>query len=122
MAGCSRHTRQMGRASSCFTVAGTRTGTLSTSGFLLRAGFTVLTPDCGGHGGSGGSLINYGVQEVGGVHAWADWIFERRPIERLYGWGASVGAAILLESLPVEPRNPRRGGRFRIRNLRRSGV
>ena len=89
-------------------VGDTRSGSLSATSFLLRAGFTALTPDCRGHGASGGDLISYGIRETGDVHAWADWLFDHRPterpIERLYGWGASMGAAILLESLPVEPR------------------
>jgi hypothetical protein len=85
-------------------VGDTRAGSLSAAAFLLRAGFTALTPDCRGHGASGGGFISYGIIETGDVHAWANWLFEHRPIQRLYGWGASMGAAILLQSLPVEPR------------------
>lgn len=89
-------------------VGDTRGGSLSATSFLLRAGFVALTPDCRGHGASGGDVIGYGVRETGDVRAWADWLFDHspgeRPIERLYGWGASMGAAILLESLRLEPR------------------
>lgn len=85
-------------------VGDTRSGSLSVTGFLLRAGYTTLTPDSRGHGSSGGGFISYGIRETGDVRAWADWLFEHRLIERLYGWGASMGAAILLQSLPMEPR------------------
>ncbi len=85
-------------------VGDTRLGTLSQAQFLLRAGFMALTPDCRGHGASGGDLISYGIREAGDVHAWADWVFRTRGIQRLYGLGTSLGAAILLESLPLEPR------------------
>jgi hypothetical protein len=72
--------------------------------FLLRSGFTVLIPDSRGHGSSGGSVISYGIRESGDIRAWADWLFRERPIEGLYGLGMSMGAAILLQSLPLEPR------------------
>ena len=85
-------------------VGDARSGSLSATAFLLSAGFTALTPDCRGHGVSGGDVISYGVRESGDVRAWTDWLIDNRPIERLYGWGASMGAAILLESLRVEPR------------------
>lgn len=82
----------------------TRRGVLLHARYLLQAGFTVLAPDSRGHGASGGSLLTYGVREGSDVHAWADWLFGNRPIERLYGLGESMGAAILLQSLPGEPR------------------
>jgi dipeptidyl aminopeptidase/acylaminoacyl peptidase len=85
-------------------VADTRAGVLRHAGFLLRAGYTVLTPDVRGHGSSGGTIITYGVWEAGDVHAWADWLFRNRRVDRLYGLGESMGAAILLESLAAEPR------------------
>jgi alpha-beta hydrolase superfamily lysophospholipase len=85
-------------------VGDTRIAMAMHASFLLRAGFTVLMPDARGHGSSGGSVISYGIRESGDVHAWADWFLHQRPIERLYGLGQSLGAAVLLESLPREPR------------------
>jgi len=38
------------------------------------------------------------------VHQWADLLLRRPGIHRLYGIGQSMGASILLESLPREPR------------------
>ena len=85
-------------------VGDTRRGMAVHAGFLLRAGFTVLLPDCRGHGSSGGSVITYGIRESADVHAWVDWFLHQRPIAHLYGLGQSMGAAILIESLPREPR------------------
>jgi dipeptidyl aminopeptidase/acylaminoacyl peptidase len=85
-------------------VGDSRAGVLAHAGYLLRAGFTVLTPDSRGHGSSGGSLITYGIREASDVHIWAGWLFQDCAIQRLYGLGESMGAAILLESLPGEPR------------------
>src|SRR5260370_937178 len=52
-------------------VGDTRLGTLSQAQFLLRAGFMALTPDCRGHGASGGALISSGIREARDVHAGA---------------------------------------------------
>jgi hypothetical protein len=56
------------------------------------------------HGVSGGGVLTYGIREASDVHAWAGEIFRTHPTARLYGLGESMGAAILLESLPREPR------------------
>ena len=85
-------------------VGDTREGMTTHAEYLLRAGFTVLAPDARGHGASGGRVISYGIREAGDVHTWADWLLQYRPIVRLYGLGESMGAAILLQSLPREPR------------------
>jgi uncharacterized protein len=85
-------------------VADTRLGVLGHAAFLLRNGFSVLTPDSRGHGASGGDLITYGIREAPDVHSWADWLLQHPEIKRLYGLGESLGAAVLLQSLPQEPR------------------
>jgi alpha-beta hydrolase superfamily lysophospholipase len=85
-------------------VGDTRQGMLGHAQFLLRGGFTVLTPDSRGHGTSGGDLITYGIREASDVRTWTDWLLASQPAHRLYGVGVSMGAAILLQSLPLEPR------------------
>lgn len=85
-------------------VGDTRLGVLSHAAFLLRSGFSVLTPDSRGHGASGGDLITYGLLEASDVHAWSDWVFRDPEVKHLYGLGESLGAAVLLQSLPKEPR------------------
>lgn len=85
-------------------VNNSRLGMSGQARFLLRDGYTVLLPDIRGHGLSGGAILTYGIRESGDVHAWVDWLLAPRPGYRLYGLGASLGAAILLQSLAVEPR------------------
>lgn len=85
-------------------VGDTRKGMLRHAAYLLQAGFTVLTPDSRGHGVSGGEYITYGVKEAVDIHAWSNWLFANRPIQRLYGMGESMGAAVILQSLGAEPR------------------
>ncbi len=72
--------------------------------FLVRAGYTVLTPDARGHGASGGKYISYGLLEARDLRSWADWLVANRGIQRLYGLGESMGASVLLQALAVEPR------------------
>jgi uncharacterized protein len=85
-------------------VGDTRIGMQSQARFLLDAGYTVLMPDARGHGDSGGRLISYGVLEADDVRSWTDWLKAHGPENRLYGLGASMGAAVLLQSLAIEPR------------------
>lgn len=85
-------------------IADNRLGMFAHASFLLQNGFSVLLPDLRGHGASGGDLITYGIKEAGDVHSWADLLFHDRKLERLYGIGQSLGAAILVQSLKIEPR------------------
>jgi dipeptidyl aminopeptidase/acylaminoacyl peptidase len=85
-------------------VGDTRMGMSGHAPFLLRAGYTVLMPDSRGHGASGGDIVTYGVRESGDIHRWADVLLRESRVDRLYGLGQSMGAAILVESLPGEPR------------------
>ena len=85
-------------------VADTRLGMIAHARFLLDAGYTVLTPDSRGHGASGGDLVTYGVREAADVHQWANLLLSRPGVERLYGVGQSMGAAILIQSLACEKR------------------
>jgi dipeptidyl aminopeptidase/acylaminoacyl peptidase len=85
-------------------VGDNRLGMSGHAPFLLRAGYTVLMPDSRGHGSSSGRIITYGVRESDDVHRWAALLLHEPGVVRLYGLGQSMGAAILLESLPSEPR------------------
>jgi len=85
-------------------VGDTRLGTLAHAAFLLQEGFSILTPDLRGHGASGGELITYGLKEASDVHTWSNWLFQNQHAQRLYGLGESLGAAVLLQSIPKEPR------------------
>jgi dipeptidyl aminopeptidase/acylaminoacyl peptidase len=65
---------------------------------LLNNNFAVLAPD------SRTNLVTYGVREAPDVHNWADFLFGTQPVHNLYGLGESMGAAVLLQSLALEPR------------------
>jgi dipeptidyl aminopeptidase/acylaminoacyl peptidase len=65
---------------------------------LLRNNYAVLAPD------SRLNLVTYGVREAGDVHAWADYLYRTQPVKNLYGLGESMGASVLLQSLPLERR------------------
>ena len=85
-------------------VADARAGTASRARMLAEAGFTVLLPDARGHGVSGGEIISFGVGESDDLHRWADWFRAQERPRQLYGMGASMGAAILLQSLEKDTR------------------
>ena len=59
----------------------------------------MLTPNCRGHGASGGDLITFGVRERSDLALWARWMRGREGVTWLYGLGESMGAAILLQSV-----------------------
>jgi fermentation-respiration switch protein FrsA (DUF1100 family) len=84
-------------------VADTRQGMLGHAQLFLQAGYTVLLPDFRGHGSSGGAVLTYGVKEADDVSRWCAWLLATQPVQRVYGLGRSMGAAILIESLPREP-------------------
>jgi dipeptidyl aminopeptidase/acylaminoacyl peptidase len=85
-------------------VGATRVQVLDRAQFLLDAGYAVLTPDSRGHGGSGGARASYGLLETEDMRRWADFVLRRPGISRLYGLGLSMGASILIQTLPTEPR------------------
>jgi alpha-beta hydrolase superfamily lysophospholipase len=84
--------------------ADNRKGMLGIASFLLRAGYHVLIPDARAHGDSGGDLASYGYRETGDVDGWLKWLDTHTKSECVYGLGRSMGAAILLQSLPEERR------------------
>jgi pimeloyl-ACP methyl ester carboxylesterase len=64
---------------------------------FLRNGDSVLAPDNRGHGRSGG-VVTYGVREAGDIAAWQAWL-TARGIRHCFGFGESLGASALLQSL-----------------------
>jgi len=73
---------------------------------FLDHGYAVLMPDARGHGESGGDIATYGLRESDDIHRWVSWIYgqERLPVQCVYGFGESYGAALILQSLADEPR------------------
>jgi uncharacterized protein len=65
---------------------------------MLRNGYAVLAPN------SRTDLVTYGIREASDIHLWADYLYRTQQVRDLYGLGQSMGAANLLQSLPLEPR------------------
>jgi uncharacterized protein len=63
----------------------------------------VLLADARAHGESGGAIATYGVLESGDTLRWFEWLQQMLGPRCIDGLGDSMGAAILLQSLAVEP-------------------
>ena len=80
---------------------------MGVSGFarlFLANGYRVLLVDSRAQGTSGGAFATYGVLERDDVHRWLDWLEKDQTENCVYGFGESMGAAILLQSLENESR------------------
>jgi uncharacterized protein len=71
---------------------------------LLSHGFDVLMPDARAHGSSGGDFATYGLLESEDIHHWLDWLEQNEHPGCVFGFGESMGAAQLLQSLKIERR------------------
>jgi uncharacterized protein len=85
-------------------IADSRGSQLGLARMLLSHGYTVLVPDSRAHGESGGELATYGLLESGDVHRWVSWLIDEEHPHKIYGLGESLGGAVLIQSLKVEPR------------------
>jgi uncharacterized protein len=65
-------------------------------------GYKVLMPDDRAHGNSGGSIITYGLLEKYDAIDWVHWM-RSEGCEKIYGFGESLGASILIQAAAVEP-------------------
>jgi uncharacterized protein len=81
-----------------------RGGVIGYAQLLLSAGYSVLMPDARAQGESGGQLATYGLVERQDIHQWITWLQNRTHPQCVFGFGESMGAAQLLESLAVEDR------------------
>ncbi|MCU1284390.1 MAG: Dipeptidyl aminopeptidase/acylaminoacyl-peptidase-like protein [Acidobacteriales bacterium] len=85
-------------------VTDNRLGVAGYAELLLKHGYSVLLPDMRDHGESDGQIASYGLREGGDIHQWVDWIYQTHPPHCVYGFGESMGAAIILQSLASESR------------------
>jgi uncharacterized protein len=85
-------------------IADSRASQVALAGMFLKQGYAVLTPDSRAHGESGGDLATYGLLESDDVHRWVSWLIEHEHPGHVFGMGESLGGAVLIESLTVEPR------------------
>ena len=81
-----------------------RTGAAGFAPMLLRHHYAVLAPDARAHGESGGDIATYGIYESRDLSRWVDWLTTQNYHGCVDGLGESMGAAILLQALPKEPR------------------
>jgi uncharacterized protein len=72
--------------------------------WLVKNHYSVLLPDARAHGLSGGELATYGLAESEDIHQWVNWIEQNAHPRCVFGFGESMGAALLLQSLAKEPR------------------
>jgi uncharacterized protein len=70
---------------------------------FLREGYRILLPDSRAHGESGGNVATYGLLESDDIHRWVSWLYQEGA-NCVDGFGESMGAALILESLHSEPR------------------
>jgi pimeloyl-ACP methyl ester carboxylesterase len=84
-------------------VSDNREGVAGYARMFLKHGYRVLLPDSRAHGESGGDIATYGVRESDDIHRWVDWLEQSHP-KCVYGFGESMGAALLLQSLKAENR------------------
>jgi uncharacterized protein len=85
-------------------IADSRASQLGLARMFLAKGYTVLAPDSRAHGESGGDVATYGLLEADDVHRWVSWLIDDQHPLRVFGIGESLGGAVLIESLAVEPR------------------
>jgi len=76
-----------------------RVGMTGYAQLLLAHGYTVLLPDARAHGVSGGTLATYGLLERNDIHWWFDFLSAHGDPGCIFGFGESMGAAQLLQSL-----------------------
>jgi uncharacterized protein len=85
-------------------IADSRASQSGLAGMFLEHGYIVLTPDSRAHGESGGDIATYGLLEADDVHRWVSWLIDDQNPGHVFGIGESLGGAVLIESLAIEPR------------------
>lgn len=84
-------------------LADNRVGMTGYAHLFASHGFTVLLPDARAHGTSGGELATYGLLERNDIHDWLNLLENHDHPHCVYGFGESMGAAQLLQSLATRP-------------------
>jgi uncharacterized protein len=77
-------------------VSANRRSLISYAEMMLKAGYTVLTPDARAHGASGGAVATFGVVERDDIDRWIKWLRTRQH-GCIHGFGSSMGAAQVLQ-------------------------
>jgi dipeptidyl aminopeptidase/acylaminoacyl peptidase len=85
-------------------IGDSRSGTAALARLFVDNHYKVLMPDSRGHGESGGEMVTYGLLEARDIRSWVDWLIAAEHPRNIFAMGESFGAAVLLQSLSVEPR------------------
>ena len=80
-----------------------RASMLGYADMLLQHGFSVLLPDARAQGSSGGNLATFGVMESADLKRWYEWINRWMHPNCVDGFGESMGAGQILDSLKEIP-------------------
>jgi hypothetical protein len=82
----------------CHGVADSAFGALGYALLFLNHRYSVLIPESRGHGQSLG-FVTYGVLESDDIVQWLSWIKSNSGVTDVFGFGESLGGAILIQSL-----------------------
>jgi pimeloyl-ACP methyl ester carboxylesterase len=85
-------------------VTDNRLGVAGYGELFLSKGYSLLLPDARGHGESDGEIATYGVLEAEDVRRWVDLAYSSNTTRCVYGFGESMGAGIVMQSLRIEKR------------------
>jgi fermentation-respiration switch protein FrsA (DUF1100 family) len=80
-------------------MADNRAGVAGYAKLFLVHGYRVLLPDSRAHGESGGAIATYGVLERNDIYRWTEWLKSQPGTGCIYGFGESMGAAVILQAL-----------------------
>jgi hypothetical protein len=80
-----------------------RIGMIGYAEMFLNRGYSVLMTDARAHGASGGELASYGLVESKDIERWFGWARDREHLSCIYGFGESMGAGQVLQSLSAGP-------------------
>lgn len=78
-------------------VSANRRSLIGYAEMMVKAGYTVLTPDARAHGASGGAVATYGVLERSDIDLWFKWLRGRQQHGCIHAFGSSMGAAQVLQ-------------------------
>lgn len=84
-------------------IGGKKEHFMGSAEMLAREGFAGLVFDGRAHGKSEGKYCTYGFKEKRDIQALVKWIQKREPGAKIGIWGNSLGGAIALQALAIEP-------------------
>lgn len=84
-------------------IGGKKEHFMGSAEMLAREGFAALVFDGRAHGKSEGKYCTYGFKEKRDIQTLVKWIRQREPAAKIGIWGNSLGGAIALQALAIEP-------------------